>query len=357
MAKSFETILDEMLNCVSGTVDKREGSLIWSALAPTAAQLAEAYAYLDSYTDLMMADTAVGTYLERLCGLMGISRRPATFAVLRGEFKDADGAPQQVEIGSDFVCGADLYTVSSEISTGKYRLTAKTAGTAANRSFGTLLPVDYIDGLMSAEITGIESRGEDVEADESLRLRYIECLTVPAFGGNVPDYEKKILSFAGIGAVKVFPVCNGAGTVGAVVCSADRRAVDSAMTVAVANEFNKRDEQNMVCGLAPIGHTVYIKSAEELPITVNASVTLKEDAALDAVFDTAKKAVRNYIESIGFNQDIIHSAPLEVAILSSGEIIKINSLTINGQSKHLTLDKTYEGFQIPIFAALNLEVQ
>ena len=44
---TFEFILDRMLDRVPDTVDKREGSIIYDALAPAAAELAKTYMELE----------------------------------------------------------------------------------------------------------------------------------------------------------------------------------------------------------------------------------------------------------------------------------------------------------------------
>ena len=356
MGKTFEVILNEMLEMVSDSVDKREGSLIWSALAPTAAQLAEGYAFFDCYADLLLADTAVGTYLDRLCDLMGLSRKGATASSVIGEFRNFDEELMDVDLGLDFVCGSDVYTVVSQISTGKYLLTAKTLGKSGNRTKGTLLPVDYIEDLMSAEIVGIVDYGDDAESDESLRKRYLDNLTVPAFGGNVSDYEKKVLEFDGIGFAKVFPVCEGPGTVGIVVGSDCGRAVDGALTAYVENEFNKTDENNMSCGLAPIGHSVRVKSAEELPIDIVAYIRTESGTITDSLTAKVKSELRNYIDNIDFGVESILKAPLEMAILSVDGVVDILELTINGSDLSFPMDKTYDAYYVPVFATLILEV-
>lgn len=43
---TFESILSAMLQRVPDTVDKREGSVIYDALSPAAAELAKAYVYV-----------------------------------------------------------------------------------------------------------------------------------------------------------------------------------------------------------------------------------------------------------------------------------------------------------------------
>jgi uncharacterized phage protein gp47/JayE len=356
MGKTFQEILDSMLMEVSDSVDKREGSLIWSALAPMAAQLAEGYAYFDDYVDLLMADTASGEYLDRLCGLVGIERNPATAAVIIGEFRDGTGSLVDVEIGSEFSAGTVVFAVTSQISNGKFLLTAETLGTEGNLAQGSLLPVDYTADLFSAEIVGISEYAEDVESDEHLRLRYISNMTVPAFGGNVADYEQKVLTFEGIGAVKVFPICRGAGTVGIVVGSESNKSVDNDLVNEISEAFNKKDTQNLSCGLAPIGHEVIVKSAIDLPINIDAVIVTEDGVVLDNITSEITESVKEYIDGISFDQSMVHTAPIEMAILSVSGVADIKSLTINSQAETYVLNKTFDTYQVPVFNTLNLEV-
>lgn len=356
MAKTFQEILNSMLAEIGNSMDKREGSLIWSALAPSAAQLAEGYVYFDNYVDLLMADTATGEYLDRLCCLAGLKRNPAIAAEIIGEFRDGDNSLFDVEIGAEFACGAIVYEVKSKISIGKFLLTAKEGGTVGNKSAGNLLPVDYISDLFSGEIIGISKYGEDAESDDDFRSRYIENLTIPAFGGNVADYERRVLEFKGVGAVKVFPVCSGAGTVGIVIGSESGRSADDDLVQLISEAFNKTDSQNFSCGLAPIGHTVMVKSASDLPVDIGVHVTLENGILLAGIQEKIIRAVEDYIKSIGFNQSMIHTAPIEMAVLSVPGVVDIDYLTINGIAGTYNLNKSFENFQVPVFGALTMEV-
>lgn len=356
MGKTMNEILTEMLAEVDDAIDKREGSLIWSALAPTAAQLAEGYAFLDSYLDLLMADTATGEYLERLCGLVGLTRNAATKAVVIGEFRDGNRELADVPVGTEFGCGTMIYAVTEIISTGRALLTAENSGSAGNLSEGTLLPLTYVEGLFSAEIVGISQYAEEAESDEHLRARYIENLTVPAFGGNVSDYEQKVLSFDGVGAVKVFPAVNGGGTVGLIIGSETGRAVDASVVSAIGSAFNQVDEEGLGCGLAPIGHTVTVKSADNLEVNVTAEVILNDGLSATDVQADLEEAAAHYLAGISFTQSMIHPAPIEVAMLSVGGISDILGITLNGVAGTLHLSKTFSGYQVPVLGTVTLEV-
>ena len=56
--KTFDSILTDMLSRVSNSFDKREGSPIYLALAPTAVELQQTYIDLDALLAETFADTA-----------------------------------------------------------------------------------------------------------------------------------------------------------------------------------------------------------------------------------------------------------------------------------------------------------
>lgn len=62
---TYEELLQAMLDRVPSDVDKREGSVIYDALAPCAYFLAQQDFQLDNFIDLVFPDTALGEYLDR----------------------------------------------------------------------------------------------------------------------------------------------------------------------------------------------------------------------------------------------------------------------------------------------------
>ena len=59
----FDTLMERMLENVSDELDKREGSVIYDAIAPAALELANMYVALDVVMDEVFADTASYYYL------------------------------------------------------------------------------------------------------------------------------------------------------------------------------------------------------------------------------------------------------------------------------------------------------
>lgn len=144
-----EFILNRMLDKVPNSIDKREGSIIYDALAPAAIELANLYIEFDNVLNETFADTASRYYLIKRAEERGLAPKPATYAIVQGKF-----TPDSLEIpiGSRFSGDNLNYEVIEKIEDGLYRLRCETLGSAGNKYFGKLIPIDYIEGLESAEI-------------------------------------------------------------------------------------------------------------------------------------------------------------------------------------------------------------
>lgn len=83
---TFENILQRMLDRVPSKYDKRQGGIIWNALAPAAVELAQAYIQLGIANNNTSMDTAAGDELTELCYQNGTFRKGATKAIRKGVF-------------------------------------------------------------------------------------------------------------------------------------------------------------------------------------------------------------------------------------------------------------------------------
>lgn len=109
MAVSYEELMEKKLDRIDDRRDKRQGSLIYDALAPNAAETAQFYADLDLLADRTFADTAVGEDLTRRAAERGMLRKGAVKATFYGRFLDADGAVYPVENGTRFALEEYIY--------------------------------------------------------------------------------------------------------------------------------------------------------------------------------------------------------------------------------------------------------
>ncbi len=182
----FDDILQRMLNTVPDTLDKRMGSIIYDALAPACAELAQAYIALDVYADQTYLISAVGENLDNKAYDYGVTRNPATYARRIATFKDTEGNAMEIPIGSRWsipvASGGYNYQVTEQLEIGKYIVTCETAGTVGNEYYGDLLPLESLNNVGEGKLTDIYVGGEDAESDESLRERVLEKINTHAFG-------------------------------------------------------------------------------------------------------------------------------------------------------------------------------
>ena len=61
----YEDILQRMLDRVPDSIDKRQGSIIYDALAPAAAELTQAYIYVDFVVAKLDVENLEGDELDR----------------------------------------------------------------------------------------------------------------------------------------------------------------------------------------------------------------------------------------------------------------------------------------------------
>lgn len=343
----YEIILNRMLDKIPDTLDKREGSIIYDALAPAAAEMAQMYLVLKNNIDLVFADTSVDEYLDRLANQLGLSREPATKAVKRGTFYDMNDNLMDIEIGSRFSIDNLVFQAIEKIETGKFKMECETAGIMGNGVAGTLIPVDYIDKLGKAELGDVLIPGEDEETDESLRERYYEQTGEKAFGGNVIDYQNKTKGIAGVGAVKVTPIWNGGGTVKLTILDSDYNKASDVLIQDVQNEICP-DFSNEGLGLAPIGHIVTVDTVDEVLLSIRSEVTVDESTTKEMAEQEIKTSIEAYLLELKKTWEetdslVIRKAQIETIILNTSGVIDVANTTINQKTANITLEKN----QIP----------
>lgn len=340
---TFENILNRCLARVSDSVDKREGSVIYDAIAPAAAELAILYVELGTLIDRAFPDTATDVDLTKKALERGVFRQAATCAVRKGYFEDSQGAGFDVKIGTRFSGGSINYAVTERIVQGLFKLTAETAGVVGNEYSGTLFPIDFVEGLATARLAEVLIPGEDEESDDSLRERYFKILKSQAFGGNIADYKNKVELIQGVGAAKIIPVWNGGGTVKIILLSSEWGVPSAELVTTVKNTIDPTEYQGKGIGFAPIGHIVTVVPATAAAINISFELTLStgvtwidvQQSVNDAVNSYFSELVRAWADSSGL---VIRVSQIETRILNVAGVIDIAGTTINDGTANITLD-------------------
>ncbi len=339
----YNVILQRMLARLPSRYDKREGSVLYTLLAPVAWAIAQCHYILSWAVSLVFPDTATGDFLDLSCSAFGLDREPATYSVRKVVCTDSAGEPMAVPVGARLGLGGMIFQIEKELSSGVYQAVAQTAGSAANLLSGDLLPIDNISGLGRAELGEVLIPARDAETDEEFRARFAQSVRETPYGGNIADYREKTLTIEGVGAAAVFGAPSlGAGQVGIVIADEQKEPATTELVDKVQTLMGVDGS-----GIAPIGHTVTVKSCTSLEIPVDAQLSLKSGANLDLVKPYVEEAIRDYISSIGFEAPTVFYARLVSAILTSHEsILDVGTVTLGGGSANLALSKTFDSYQV-----------
>lgn len=333
---TYEQLLQRCLDRVPNTVDKRQGSIIYDALAPCCVELAQMYIELSAIYDQVFIDTAVGSALDALVKQNGVYRKEATKAVRKGEFNLV------VPVGSRFSDGTNSYIVISNIEgTNDSRLQCEQAGNVGNSYYGSLTPISYVNGLTKAELTDIIDTGDDTESDNALRERYMETVTAPQFGGNISDYQNKVKAITGVGGCKVVPIWNGGGTVKLIITNSLYQTPDESLIEEVQEIVDPTQDQTGI-GIAPIGHIVTVEGAESSNITISGTFTLQSGTEPDDIKQQVNEVVDNYFNSLAKEWDseeniIVRVSQIETRILGVNGVLDITNVQLNSGTSNISL--------------------
>ena len=311
--KTFDLLLQDMLDRIDPSLNKREGSLIRTSLAAAAWAIEGLYLNLAYVQNQAYGTSATGEYLDYKAAECGLSRKQATPAVRFARFNMAPPVGSRFSVKDT---DASVYYYLSEACTNSPdtdyadtpylgKVTCETAGNIGNVYSGSLASVSYITGLTSAILLGTAVPGTDQETDDSLRDRWRNAVGAINFGGNITAYRNFLLAQDGVGAVQVYPVWNGAGTV---LCS----VVDSDFAPITATKIAELQEllcppegsgtspSNKGYGMAPIGAVATVTTAQLYNIAISASVRIAANSGktLQEVQDEATVLITKYIKQM-----------------------------------------------------------
>lgn len=346
---TYENLLDSKLEKVDNQFDKREGSIIYDAIAPNSAETAQAYIALDWIFEQMFGDTAEREYLIKIADdTRGLKPYEATHAVLKGEFD------VQIKIGERFNLESINYKVIKAIAepddSGSYlyQLECESAGVIGNKYFGTLIPMEYIQGLTHCELVELLVPGEDEEDTESFRKRWRKSFNASAFGGNKTDYIEKISSIEGVGGCKCYRGVNAAGGktgghVKCVVIASDYSVPSDTLIQNIQTIIDPEVNKGEGNGLAPIGHEVHICGVTPSNIDISISIEYESGYTFADLKSSIEKAVDKYFETLRkewseAEQLVVKRLPIETAISEIDGIIDANDTLLNGKASNIILD-------------------
>lgn len=394
----FDTILDRMMSNVSDSLDKREGSVIYDALAPAALELANFYSALDMVMDEVFADTASYYYLVKRAAERHIYPKEETPAICRMEVVPAD---TKIAIGDRFNLNDLNYIVTAVMDDklGSYQITCETAGIAGNQQLGTLLPIETeneLNRMEYAAIIEILVPGEDEEDVETFRERYFASFHNQAYGGNKADYLEKVNNIPGVGGCKVMRAWLGGynpsgmiptdtirdwfesltedafgsvvygwlsaiyhaasdklltvgGTVKVYIISSEFKAPSATLVRNVQDTLDPEISAGEGDGVAPIGHVVNVIGVKEVPVNIGLDIEYKEGYSFLVLKEQIENAIEEYFSKLrqswaSGDSIIVRISQIEYRLLELDGIFDLKNTTLNDQEENIIIN----GESIPV---------
>lgn len=393
---TYESILERMLGRVPDRFDKREGSVIWDTHSPTAIELQILYLELDTILKEAYGDSASREFLILRCRERGIYPHEATKAVLKGVF-----VPSTIDVvGQRFNIGDLNYIVTGKIADGEYQVECETAGKIGNQFFGSMIPIEYIKGLQTAELTEILIPGEEEEETEDLRQRYFASFDENAFGGNRADYLEKTNALPGVGKTKVTRVWNGGispaemlpteavklwyqevksaindevkkwldsvykaaeekrltvgGTVLLTIVNSEFGPASDTLVQSVQEAIDPEETAGSGYGLAPIGHVVKVESAAPKEIQIQTTLTFEPGYGWSNLQSLLEEAVSAYFLELreswaDADHLTVRMSQVDNRLLNVRGVVDVQDTRINGVAGNLILGE----YEIPVFGGVS----
>lgn len=327
-----ESIKAGVLGGLEGKLDTREGSFANDMAAPLALALYQLYRDMNRIPDIAWVHADSGSYLDMAAADLGIASRKsgakakATLQIV--------GAPGTGIAAGKLFCTESGYAFAAIQAavipqTGELALVAEAqkSGEAYNVGANVItLQYDNDPAITAVGNPAPAQGGADPESDAALYDRIVAARQKPSVSGNVHDYERWALEVSGVGAARVFPLWDGAGTVKVLVVDEARKPVDAAVIKRCAGHIEE---------LRPIGATVSVVTATERSIAIVAEVELAEP--LETVLARFRAAAADYLASIAFGEAEILYSQLGAILISTPGVRDYANLQLNGAAGNVRL--------------------
>lgn len=355
--KTYENLLDDVLDKAPADIDTRQGSIFYDAVSGIILKIAEFYTDLELIFKLSRPDTASDEYLDALAAQFGIKRQGATkaqyFAKITGNTPD---------VGERFFYNG-LYFVFKISANGTQYFEAEQPGTEYNKIFvgTTITPVDTIEGLKSSSFGSIMSYAVAEENDESLRMRLFDKVSGAGENGNKQHYRLWCESISGVAKAKIFPLWLGGNTVKAVLIDAEGLPCQTVIVDVVQKYIDPNDQGKTVTkdghtynfgdglgeGAANIGaHFTAVPAFEHL-INISADVELSPGTDIPNARISIENAISTYFKELVFasnddeNMTVSYNRINALVTMSVPEIIDFKNLRINSKSGNIMVSPEY----------------
>lgn len=336
MSDNRGTIQARLLNNIDNKYDKSEGGFFYDAEKPVSIELESAYVTLDNMLDKYFADSASGLNLDRIVKNVGLTRKYATKATGIVTITGTIGSTitKGEKVASDSI--NYLFTDTNIISTSgtiDVNVQCEVVGQKGNVPIGAIKYFPKtLQGLQAVTNKSAFVNGYDEELDIDLKERYYTKVRTPATSGNVYHYLNWSKEVTGVGDARVIPLANGNGTVKVVIINSNKAGADATLINSVKAHIEEE---------RPIGATVSVISAIEVPINISVSLVVDNlIATKDQIKLNIESEIKAYLKAIAFNDTYISYAKIGAILLGTTGVKDYSNLKINNNTTNVNIADT-----------------
>lgn len=289
------TIINDLLGSMTNVLDKREGSVIYDAVAAVGAVMGELFNIdVPTIYTALNALLAVGSDLDAWAASYGLERLEATYTYYNISITPST---EDLNIGERLRSHNTNEIWEYE---GDGVVVSQTEGNYVE-SIGTQLEPDtQYNDIESITILSLKTEGRDVETDDALRSRLIRQLSVKV-GGSVFQYVDLVLNEYNDGngfyACLVYPCGRRCGYVDILPVnqefnSDNERWASEAECTALKEWIDPETDEGWGYGKCPIGHRVRVKRGEYYDLQFKIWVVFDENTSTDPIPTSLQDSVR-----------------------------------------------------------------
>ena len=306
-------------------------------------------------------NTASGTNLDRLCPFFGITRNVATPARYEVEVTGDEGTTIPVGFLVSTESGIEYYnTTATTIATGdttcKITVECTEAGIMGNVTASEIVEIVNPEaGIDSIIGTNIVMAGTDEESDNMLRQR-MQIVGAGGGSGNEASIKAALLRVPTVTSATVI-VNETDHSITCYVAGGENYSQEIAKAIFMTKPVGIKTNGDVSVTITDDGgfsHTINYDTLESISVTVAISISTTVDFEGEAGIVAIQKNVADYINNLGFGNDLILSA-LYGYIYSVTGIEKVTSLQLSTNGTTFTTDDiSISNIQCAICNAVNV---
>lgn len=320
----------------SADVDLRQGSLVGDLTRGNAEEFAYAYKMLDFVLkSVILSPDMPSDMLTLKAQEYGLKRYDANPAKAVVTFTGDEGTA--IPVGTEVRTSREPIvrfktlantTVGAE-GTATVEVIAQEGGANTNVAATRIdTVVGDLAGVLSVTNEEAAKGGYDTQSDEELYEQILAVIQRPITSGNVYHYEKWATDVEGIRKAKVYPLWAGNGTVKVVLLASNGTSPSEEKVKETAAYIEKE---------RPIGATVTVVGAKEVPINVNATLVLAEGADIEAVTEEYTQLLTIIFADTAFKTSIVRYSRMAALALDTTGVVDWTELTVNGGTSNIEL--------------------